>query len=229
MQKLHDVPNIRTSAQAIIRTRTACILSQYTATISVLPQPLVLSRSRPPQRLSHDPRTSRHLIILGLATTLRRVSSRSLSYLPHLAPTITHSSSFKLDLVPNMPTNTEFHPLAADAFSVSIYVPVHYEYSQVEYVAPFLEQYKGSKVFVYKWNGRRDKMIEYYSTSPEYTNAQLGVYDFTLQNIISCILDEPPEKKVVFLLTASMAYCFGEYQRNLLKSVKSTLKRWATN
>ncbi|KAI9178726.1 hypothetical protein H9P43_005388 [Blastocladiella emersonii ATCC 22665] len=122
-----------------------------------------------------------------------------------------------------MPAHAEPVMRAAADFAPAIYVPVHADFSQIEYVAPFLEQYKGSKVFVYKWNGIRDKMLHYYTHSPEYQQAQLGVYDFSLKNIVQCILAEPPGRKVVFLLTASMAYFFGEYQRDLLRAVKSAL------
>jgi ABC-type uncharacterized transport system permease subunit len=41
-----------------------------------------------------------------------------------------------------MPSNEIFHP--ANAFNLSVYVPVHYDFSQIEYVAPFLEQYQGT-------------------------------------------------------------------------------------
>ncbi|KAI9218669.1 Endonuclease/exonuclease/phosphatase [Blastocladiella britannica] len=119
------------------------------------------------------------------------------------------------------PTLPAAHP--ADAFAVSIYTPVHYDFSQVEYVAPFLEQYPGSKVFIYKWNGIRDKMHEYYLKSQEYERASLGVYDFSLKQIVRCIVEEPVNRKVVFLLTTSMAYLFGQFQRDLLKAIKDAL------
>ncbi|KAL7752727.1 hypothetical protein RI367_001729 [Sorochytrium milnesiophthora] len=108
-------------------------------------------------------------------------------------------------------------------FDAAIYVPVHYDFSQIEYVAPFLERFPGSKVFVYKWNGIRDKIVKYYRESTEYKHARLGVYDFSLKDIVKCILEEPVDKKVVFLLTTSMAYAFGPYQKQLLTLVKTEL------
>ncbi|KAJ3359278.1 hypothetical protein GGF32_009487 [Allomyces javanicus] len=124
-----------------------------------------------------------------------------------------------------MPSSSETSPhmFPAEDFNVSIYVPVHYEFSQIEYVAPFLQQYRGSKVFIYKWNGIRDKITDYYLRSPEYAAADLSVYDFSLKYLLKAILDEPVGRKVVFLLTTSMAYSFGTYQRDLLLAVKSTL------
>jgi len=34
---------------------------------------------------------------------------------------------------------------------IAVYIPCNYDFSQLEYVAPFIEHYKGSKVFIYKW------------------------------------------------------------------------------
>ncbi|KAJ1510161.1 hypothetical protein HMI54_004012 [Coelomomyces lativittatus] len=111
--------------------------------------------------------------------------------------------------------------------TISLYIPVHFDFSQIEYVAPFLEHYKGSKVFIYKWNGIREKIHKYYKESPEYKKSNLGVYDFTLKNIVKAIFEEPVDRKVVFLLTSSMAYAFGEYQRTLLNEIKSSFEKVA--
>jgi hypothetical protein len=103
-----------------------------------------------------------------------------------------------------------------------VYVPCHYDFSQVEYVAPFLERYHGSKIFIYKWNGLREKMREHYQ-SDEYKPYDVGVHDFSLENIVRCALQEKPGTQVVFLSTASMAYAFGEYMRQMLADVKAVL------
>jgi len=102
---------------------------------------------------------------------------------------------------------------------LSIYVPCHFDFSQVEYVAPFLCQYPRSKLFIYKWNGLYDKIKEHY-LSEEYQKYELEVFDFTLQAIINCITKERPETRVVFLLTASMGYAFGVYQKILFTKIK---------
>ena len=74
----------------------------------------------------------------------------------------------------------------------------------MEFVAPFLQRF-GGKVFVYKWLTVKDKIMQYYSDRDQYPDVQ--VEEFSLSNIVQSILQE--EKKVVFLLTASMAYAFG--------------------
>lgn len=88
----------------------------------------------------------------------------------------------------------------------------------MEFVAPFLAKFHGSKCFIYKWNGLKQKIRDHY-LSPEYQAYGLKVYDFTLETIVSCILREEPGKKIVFLQTASLAYAFGQYQRKLLQSL----------
>lgn len=107
-------------------------------------------------------------------------------------------------------------------FDCVIYVPVHYDFSQLEYVAPFLQRFPGSKVFVYKWIGLRDPVRQHY-LGDEYQSMNLGVYDFTLENLVSCVLNEDRGKKVVFLLTSSTAYAFGEYQREFLNILKEEM------
>lgn len=94
-----------------------------------------------------------------------------------------------------------------------IYILVHYDFSQIEYVAPFLEKYK-SKVFIYNWHGLKQKMVDYYSLETK-------VFDFSLKNIIKCILEE--KDQVVFLQTASLAYGFGQYQKEALLLIKKLL------
>ena len=95
-----------------------------------------------------------------------------------------------------------------------VYLSTDFDLSQVEFVAPFLQRF-GGKVFVYKWLTVKDKITQYYSDKEQYPNVQ--VEEFSLANIVRNILQE--EKKVVFLLTASMAYAFGPYQRSLLQSI----------
>ena len=114
--------------------------------------------------------------------------------------------------------------------NLAIYVFCHYDFSQLEYVAPFFERHHGSKVFLYKWNGMYDKMKHHY-LQQEYKDYDLQVYDFHLQTIIHSIANEPAGRKVVFLLTASTAYAFGQYQIEMLKSVKDAFpdRVWGTS
>ena len=117
-------------------------------------------------------------------------------------------------------TSPELHSLSP--YNVVIYIPCHYDFSQLEYVAPFLERFHGSKVFIYKWHGLKDKIREHY-LAEEYQKFNVGVYDFTLENMVSSILQEDPSKKVVFLSTASIAYAFGQYQRKVLAAVQEAV------
>jgi len=102
-------------------------------------------------------------------------------------------------------------------FDVVCYIPCHYDYSQVEHVAPFLERF-GGKVFMYKWNSVQHKLSKYYSDN---YGSQVSVHKFSLASILRNIMNE--KKKVVFLLTASMAYPFGSYQKQLLQIIHKRL------
>lgn len=117
---------------------------------------------------------------------------------------------------------SSFVDIPASNQNLVIYVPVHYDLSQIEYVAPFLSRYPGSKVFIYKWNGIYDEMRQHYE-SDEYKPYRLGVFDFTLDQLVHAVMSEDPRKQIVFLLTSSTAYLFGQYQRQLLSSLKNIL------
>ncbi|KAI8997941.1 Endonuclease/exonuclease/phosphatase [Gaertneriomyces semiglobifer] len=108
--------------------------------------------------------------------------------------------------------------LEKEPFDVSIYIPCHYDFSQIEHAAPFLDRY-GGKVFIYRWHALRDKMRKYYEDS--YPDGRVQVFDFSPRNIIKCLLQE--KKKVVFILTASMAYPFGQVQKEILEDLKERL------
>ncbi len=104
--------------------------------------------------------------------------------------------------------------------NIAIYVACHYDYSQLEYVGPFLERFAGAKVFIYKWNGLYEEMKKHYSSS-EYEAYLTKVYDFSLQAIVNCLVEDALNgRRVVFLMTAGMSYSFGKYQKRLFQLVK---------
>ncbi len=93
-----------------------------------------------------------------------------------------------------------------------------FDFSQVEFVAPFLQRF-GGKVFLYKWHSVKQKMTDYYADKSQYPN--VAVEEFSLTNIVRHVLAE--EKQVVFLMTASTAYHFGQYQYQLLLKLKQSM------
>jgi len=102
---------------------------------------------------------------------------------------------------------------------VVIYAPFHSDFSQLEYVAPFFERFHGSKIFIYKTNGVHD-IIRDHLLSPEYKEYNLGVHDFTLENLVFSIAHEDPKKRIVFLLTGSLGYTLTQYQVKIFDALK---------
>ncbi|CAO3573514.1 unnamed protein product [Mortierella alpina] len=83
---------------------------------------------------------------------------------------------------------------------VKIFIPCHYDLSQVETCAPFLDRY-GGVVFVYDWNVAKDTITQYYRS--QYPDGWVKVAPFSLRNILDAIknldhrLDrhDPPEPR----------------------------------
>ncbi|KAF9202237.1 hypothetical protein BGZ49_007578 [Haplosporangium sp. Z 27] len=69
---------------------------------------------------------------------------------------------------------------------VKIFLPCHYDLSQVETCAPFLDRY-GGVVFVYDWNLAKDTITEYYRK--QYPDGWVKVMPFSLRNILIAIRD----------------------------------------
>ncbi|KAF8985829.1 hypothetical protein BGZ52_009925 [Haplosporangium bisporale] len=67
---------------------------------------------------------------------------------------------------------------------VKIFIPCHYDLSQVETCAPFLDRY-GGVVFVYDWNVAKDVITEYYRR--QYPDGWVKVLPFSLRNIMDSI------------------------------------------
>ncbi|KAF9286463.1 hypothetical protein BGZ68_002887 [Mortierella alpina] len=73
-------------------------------------------------------------------------------------------------------------PLAdGDDYTAS---PCHYDLSQVETCAPFLDRY-GGVVFVYDWNVAKDTITQYYRS--QYPDGWVKVAPFSLRNILDAI------------------------------------------
>src|SRR6185437_3586621 len=72
-----------------------------------------------------------------------------------------------------------------------------FDLSQVEYVAPFLQRWGGT-VLLYRWSAMKEQMRAYYTDRLQYPNVK--VIDFSLSNLLDCILAET-HRRVVFLLT----------------------------
>ncbi|KAG0031985.1 hypothetical protein BGZ81_000155 [Podila clonocystis] len=67
---------------------------------------------------------------------------------------------------------------------VKIFIPCHYDLSQVETCAPFLDRY-GGVVLVYDWNVAKDVITEYYRR--QYPDGWVKVLPFSLRNIMDSI------------------------------------------
>ncbi|KAG0079029.1 hypothetical protein BGZ90_003738 [Linnemannia elongata] len=67
---------------------------------------------------------------------------------------------------------------------VKIFIPCHYDLSQVETCAPFLDRY-GGVVFVYDWNVAKDTIMDYYRR--QYPDGWVKVVPFSLRNILDAI------------------------------------------
>ncbi|KAF9126752.1 hypothetical protein BGW39_006377 [Mortierella sp. 14UC] len=67
---------------------------------------------------------------------------------------------------------------------VKIFIPCHYDLSQVEICAPFLDRY-GGVVFVYDWNVAKENITDYYRR--QYPDGWVKVLPFSLRNILSAI------------------------------------------
>ncbi|KAK3825788.1 MAG: Endonuclease/exonuclease/phosphatase [Benniella sp.] len=67
---------------------------------------------------------------------------------------------------------------------VKIFLPCHYDLSQVETCAPFLDRY-GGVVFVYDWNVAKDTITDYYRR--QYPDGWVKVVPFSLRNILDAI------------------------------------------
>ncbi|KAF9979240.1 hypothetical protein BGZ65_006700, partial [Modicella reniformis] len=67
---------------------------------------------------------------------------------------------------------------------VKIFLPCHYDLSQVETCAPFLDRY-GGVVFVYDWNVAKDAITDYYRR--QYSDGWVKVMPFSLRNILDAI------------------------------------------
>ncbi|KAF9936531.1 hypothetical protein BGZ67_002254 [Mortierella alpina] len=63
-------------------------------------------------------------------------------------------------------------------------LPCHYDLSQVETCAPFLDRY-GGVVFVYDWNVAKDTITQYYRS--QYPDGWVKVAPFSLRNILDAI------------------------------------------
>lgn len=68
--------------------------------------------------------------------------------------------------------------------SILLISPCHYDLSQVETCAPFLDRY-GGVVFVYDWNVAKDTITDYYRR--QYPDGWVKVVPFSLRNILDAI------------------------------------------
>ncbi|KAG0337007.1 hypothetical protein BG000_005911 [Podila horticola] len=103
------------------------------------------------------------------------------AYAPNYRPMSTSTSSSEPIPVPhsNSP-RLSTHP----NHKVKIFIPCHYDLSQVETCAPFLDRY-GGVVFVYDWNVAKDVITEYYRR--QYPDGWVKVLPFSLRNIMDSI------------------------------------------
>jgi len=99
---------------------------------------------------------------------------------------------------------------------VVFYLPIHSNLSQVESTLPFLTQY-GGKVFIYNWNDAKEKMTEFYNKNFPFVK----LFDFTRDILIQELIQET--KKVVFLITAALSYCFGTSQLSFLQLLQQEM------
>ena len=100
-----------------------------------------------------------------------------------------------------------------DEFNVSVYVPCHFDYSQLEYVAPFLLRH-GGKVFMYRWHTHKPRM------EAAFRQLAVPVLPFTLEALVRAVFSET--RPVVFLLTAAVGneHGFGASQHRFLSALQ---------
>ncbi|UJR28750.1 hypothetical protein I4U23_009977 [Adineta vaga] len=93
---------------------------------------------------------------------------------------------------------------------VTFFVPYHTGYAHAELIHSFAS-YTDVHLFIYKWNPARQRVTEYFSNEN-----QIYCHEFTLNNLLLQINNEK-HRKVVFLLTASTNYLFGQLQLRLFR------------
>lgn len=105
--------------------------------------------------------------------------------------------------------------LVDDPNHVTFYVPCHFDQSQVESIAPFLEDW-GGKIFMYQWHPSSSKMLKYWKEN----FPKLEIETFSVESLVKSLVNET--RKVIFLLTASLApeFAFGRLQVKLFTLLK---------
>ncbi|CAF1455173.1 unnamed protein product [Adineta ricciae] len=93
---------------------------------------------------------------------------------------------------------------------ITFFVPYHTGYAHAELVRSF-SSYTDVHLFIYKWNPARQRIQEHFSTEN-----RIFCHEFSLDNILAEI-NNKNHRRVVFLLTASTNYLFGQLQLRLFR------------
>ncbi|PRP81878.1 tubulin--tyrosine ligase-like protein 12 [Planoprotostelium fungivorum] len=109
--------------------------------------------------------------------------------------------------------------LSVNGGDLVMYVPLHSNLGQVEHTAAFLTDYP-SKLFLYEWNTGQASVVKFYS-DPYWKKIE-AVTPFSVSNLLLCLEEERKAKRrVVFLLTSSINYSFGNAQQSFFEILKS--------
>ncbi|KAJ4461321.1 putative Tubulin-tyrosine ligase family protein [Paratrimastix pyriformis] len=95
------------------------------------------------------------------------------------------------------------------------FAPFHTNLCQLENLAPFWQRFGGA-AFIYEWNPDKEKLRAYLNPTDW---PLLTVRPFTLKDIVEELFAHP-EKKIVWLLTASSNYTFANTQRDLIGALQ---------
>lgn len=96
---------------------------------------------------------------------------------------------------------------------LTFFIPYHTGYAHADLIQSF-SSYTDIHLFIYKWNPAYQRMKEYFSNKN-----QIHVHEFSIDNILNEIIQEK-NRKIVFLLTASTNYLFGQIQLRLFRTIQ---------
>jgi len=94
--------------------------------------------------------------------------------------------------------------------NLTFFVPYHTGYAHAELIQSFAS-FTDVHLFIYKWNPARERVKDYFSNFK-----QIHLHDFSIDTILDQITQQN-HRKIVFLLTASTNYLFGQIQLRLFR------------
>jgi hypothetical protein len=97
--------------------------------------------------------------------------------------------------------------------NLTFFIPYHTGYAHAELIHSFAS-YTDVHLFIYKWNPASERIKEQFSNQK-----QIHLHQFSIDNILSEILEEK-HRRIVVLLTASTNYLFGQLQVRLFRTIQ---------